>query len=234
MHRLQDCGRSVAARRRARGLTLGELLIVLVVVGILTGLAAPRFMRSQAASRLDGDAVKLAADVQWTRLLAAKSGMRSFLYLEGGARRWSLWLDRDRNMVFSATADSLVKRDSLSSGIRFGLGFAAPATISVLGSSVPASGFGAVSAAAVEHCREGVAYPASPAVAGTWAKGASNGLVVGCGGSTAVLGNGSLYLSASKYDDNAQAIVFNNVTTGVESFTVRRYKWTKGGAWTLQ
>jgi prepilin-type N-terminal cleavage/methylation domain-containing protein len=224
----------VASRRRARGLTLGELMVVLVVVGILTGLAAPRFLRSQTASRLDGDAAKLSNDVQWTRLLAAKSSMRSFLYLEGGARRWSLWLDKDRNMLFSAAADSLVKRDSLSNGVRFGLGFAAPATISVLGSSVPASGFGAVSAAAVEHCREGVAYPASPAVAGTWAKGASNGLVVGCGGSTALLGNGTLYLSASNYDDKAYAIVFNTVTAGVESFAVRRYKWTKGGTWILQ
>lgn len=223
----------MASRRRDSGLTLGELLVVLVVVGILSGLAVPRFLRSQTASRLDGDAAKLTADVQWTRLLAAKSGMRSFLYLEGDTRRWSLWLDRDRNLVYSA-ADSLVKRDSLSSGIRFGLGFAAPATISVLGASVPASGFGAVSAAAVEYCLEGNAYPASPAGTGTWAKGASNGLVVGCGGSTAVLGNGSLYLSASKYDDNAYAIVFNNVTAGVESFTVRRYKWMKGGTWTLQ
>jgi len=234
MHRFQDVRRSETRRLNTTGVTLGELVVVLVVIGILTGLAIPRFLRSQTASRLDGDASKLTSDVQWTRLLAAKSGMRSFLYLEGATGRWSLWLDKDRSSTFSSVSDSLIKRDSLSAGIRFGFTFTPPATISVLGSSAPATGFGAVSSAAVEDCVEGVAFPATPAVAGTWAKGTPDGLVVGCGGSTADIGNGVLYLSASKYRDYAYAIVFNHVTTGFESFAVRRYKWSSGSTWNLQ
>ena len=234
MHRPQGVNKHAVPGRQNRGLTLGELVIVLVVAGILVAMAAPRFLRSQMASRLDGDAAKLSSDIQWTRLLAAKSGKRAFLFLEGSARRWSLWLDKDGNQTFSSTSDSLIKRDSLSVGIRFGFGFAPPATIPVLGSSAPASGFGAVSAAAVDYCLDGVAFPAATAAVGTWAKGTTDGLVVGCGGSTATLGNGVVYLTASKYDDRAYAIVFNTVTAGVEAFAVRRYKWMKGDAWTLQ
>jgi hypothetical protein len=215
-------------------MTLGEILVVLVIVGILVGLAVPRFGRSQAESRLDGVASTLSADVQWTRLIATKSGKRSFLFLEGNARRWSLWLDKDTSLTFDPAKDSLIKRDSLPVTIRFGFGFTAPAPLAVMGSSVPASGFGSVQAGMVEDCLSGEPYPAAAPGASTWAHGGSDGLVVGCGGSVADIGNGVLYLSSTKSDNKAYAIVVNHVTSGAESFTVRRYKWTKGGAWILQ
>lgn len=154
--------------------------------------------------------------------------------MDGAARSWRLWLDKDGDLSFDPSKDSLVSRDSLSAGIRFGLGFPPPSTISVLGSTVPPSGFGAVSTGAIEDCVQGTAFPASPLVTGTWASGAANGLVVGCGGTTADIGNGVLYLSTADYDDKAYAIVFNHVTVGVEAFAVRRYKWTRGGTWVLQ
>lgn len=221
-------------RQHARGITLVEVLVVLVIVGILVGLAVPRFGRSQAEARLDGAASKLTADVQWTRLLATKSGKRSFLFLEGNARRWSLWLDKDANLAFDATQDSLIKRDELPITIRFGFGFAAPTPSAVMGTAVPASGFGSVQSGSVEDCLSGVVYPAASPGTSTWASGSTDGLIVGCGGSVADIGNGVLYLTTTKSDNKAYAIVFNHVTSGSEAFTVRRYKWTKGGTWILQ
>lgn len=223
-----------APPRPDQGFTLVEMLVVIGVVGILVLMAAPSFNRSQSESRLDGVAGRLTSDIQMTRMLATKSGFYSFLLLDGGGNRWSIWLDKDRSNALDTTKDSLVRRDALETTVRFGFGFTAPSTIPVLGSSVPASGFGAVSSDLVEDCVSGVVYPANPAGAATWAKNSVDGLIVGCGGSTADIGNGVLYLTTTRSENKAYALVFNHVTVGSESFSVRRYKWTKGGAWTLQ
>jgi len=223
-----------APPRPDQGFTLVEMLVVLAVVGILVALAAPGFTRSQGESRLDGDAGKLTSDIQMTRLLATKSGRYSFLLLDGNGKRWSIWLDDDSSMSLDTTKDSLVRRDALGVSVRFGFGFTVPSPIAVLGTTVPASGFGSVKSGSVEDCVSGTAYPAATLGTSTWAKNSTDGLIVGCGGSTADIGNGVLYLTTTKSDNKAYALVFNHVTTGSEAFSVRRYKWAKGGTWTLQ
>ena len=231
---MRSSSEPMASPRRHRGITLAEVLVVLVIVGILVGLAAPSFSRSQGESRLDGDAAKLSTDVQWTRLLATKSGNRAFLLLSGSGRNWSVWIDRDSSLSLDTTKDSVVKRDALGVSVRYGFGFGVPSPIAVLGSSVPSSGFGSVQAGNVEDCVSGSAYPASTPGVATWAYGAADGLIVACGGSTADIGNGALYLTSTRSNNKAYAIVFNHVTGGSESFAVRRYKWTQGGTWLLQ
>lgn len=220
--------------RLSLGITLAELLVVLVVVGILVGIAAPSFTKSQGESRLDGDASKLSVDVQLTRLLATKSGQRAFMLLSGSNRNWSIWLDRDADLLLDTTKDSVVKRDALGVSVRFGFGFAVPSAIAVLGTTVPSTGFGSVQSGNVEDCVDGSTYPASPLGTSTWAKGGSDGLIVACGGSTADIGNGALYLTTTRSTNKAYAVVFNHVTSGSESFAVRRYKWMQGGTWLLQ
>ncbi len=223
----------ISSQRTCQGMTLGEVLVVLVIVGILARLAIPSFLRSQGESRLDGDASKLAEDIQWTRLLATKSGKRSFLFLQGATRKWSIWLDKDSSLTFDSAKDSLIKRDSLGVSVQFGFGFTAPTVSAPLGTAVPSSGFGSVQSGNVDDCLPGSTYPASTLGTSTWASGSSDGLIVGCGGSIADLRNGVLYLTSTRSTSKGFAITFNSVTSGYESFSVRKYKWA-GGTWSLQ
>lgn len=78
-------------RRRARGLTLLELVVVLAIVGVLTTLALPSFGSMLARHRLKAAAEHLAADLGELRLLAAQRGRPLQLNLQPGPQWcWAL------------------------------------------------------------------------------------------------------------------------------------------------
>ncbi|HOX52099.1 MAG TPA: hypothetical protein PKY05_11460 [Fibrobacteria bacterium] len=212
-------------------MTLGEVMVVVLIVGILAGLAAPSFRRSIAESRLDGDCARLTGQVQWFRMLATKTGRRAFLEMDGAGRNWTVWLDSDSSLTLDKTKDSLVSRDSLGKTVRYGFAFAPPSPLAVMGASIPTDGFGQVSSDNhAEDCLAGEAHPSNTGGIATWANGTAAGRIQACGGATADLSQGVVYLSTTVSDAKACAIVFNHVTPGQESFAVRRFRWI-GGEW---
>lgn len=214
-----------------RGLTLAELVVVLVLVGILTGLAVPSFRKSMAESKLDGDGGRLYGQIQWMRLLATKSGKRAFMDINGTTRKWKIWIDKDSSLSLDTALDSLVSSDSLTSGIQFGFAFTPPSVPAVLGSSAPTTGFGTVSTTAgSEDCVEGQVLPATGSATAKWSQGAKDGRILACGGATGDLSQGTLYLTATVSNSKAVAIVYNHVTSGSESFLLRKMRWM-GGTW---
>lgn len=60
--------------RDRSGVTLVELVLVLVVLAVLVGLAAPRMGGWVGVSRLEGTAAQLRSDVAYARSLAVRSG----------------------------------------------------------------------------------------------------------------------------------------------------------------
>ncbi|MEQ8847517.1 GspH/FimT family pseudopilin [Botrimarina sp.] len=68
-----DWGRSLARLRRA-GFTLIELTIVVLMLGILAGVAAPRYRAALDATQLDTAARRLAASLRHTRSLSISRG----------------------------------------------------------------------------------------------------------------------------------------------------------------
>ena len=72
--------------RGTEGFSLVEMLTVLVLVGIVSGLAAPSLsgyvQRHKARRALD----QIAADVALARISAVRSGQRSFLTFSGASR----------------------------------------------------------------------------------------------------------------------------------------------------
>jgi prepilin-type N-terminal cleavage/methylation domain-containing protein len=66
-------------------MTLHELVIVLVIIGIVAALAGPRLEGMTAVIRTRGAANRLAGDLAYTRHLAVRSGQRARLLVEPAA-----------------------------------------------------------------------------------------------------------------------------------------------------
>jgi type IV fimbrial biogenesis protein FimT len=64
------------------GFTLIEILTVLVLLGILAGLAAPSLHRTTTQARMRGTLDRLVADLYYARMLAVNSGDRVDVVLE--------------------------------------------------------------------------------------------------------------------------------------------------------
>ena len=73
-------------RRRARGLTLLELLVTLAIVAVMMTLALPSFGSILARHRLKAAAEQLSADLGELRLMAAQRGQPLHLNLQPGAQ----------------------------------------------------------------------------------------------------------------------------------------------------
>ncbi len=73
-------------RRRARGLTLLELMVALAIVAVLLTLALPSFGSIVARHRLKATAEQLSADLAELRLLAAQRGQALHLDVQPGAQ----------------------------------------------------------------------------------------------------------------------------------------------------
>lgn len=72
--------------RRARGLTLLELLVTLAIVAVTLTLALPSFGGILARHRLKAAAEQLSADLGELRLMAAQRGQALHLHLQPGAQ----------------------------------------------------------------------------------------------------------------------------------------------------
>jgi len=72
--------------RRARGLTLLELLVTLAIVAVMMTLALPSFGSIVARHRLKAAAEQLAADLGELRLLSAQRGQALHLDLQAGTQ----------------------------------------------------------------------------------------------------------------------------------------------------
>jgi type II secretory pathway pseudopilin PulG len=222
---------------------LVEILVVLVIVGILSALAIPKFFTSMGESQLDADANRLMLDLQWAKTEAPKestgpnrTGARLYVILDTARRSWTIYRDNGNNTFDGAPTDTVIRIDSLAKTTRFGFlsAFPVPAATGLplgTGVSVAANGFGA-SDPGNDDCVDGQAFPAS--TANSWQYVATGGgKIVACGGTIGAMSGGAIYLTSSRSNARAYAIVYNKLTPDLSSYALRKYLWTSAG-WTKQ
>jgi type IV fimbrial biogenesis protein FimT len=77
--------RQVRTHTASDGFSMVEILIVLVIMSILTGLAVPSLAGVLRESRARGVTAQLAADIAHARMLAVRSGRGASLHFTGSA-----------------------------------------------------------------------------------------------------------------------------------------------------
>jgi prepilin-type N-terminal cleavage/methylation domain-containing protein len=97
------------------GFTLPEMLAVVAVIGIMTAIVAPRMTLWAAIIRTRGATNRIAADLAYTRQVAARTGSRARLVLERSADCPAPpgWTAGHRYRVIRAGRDSIVAQRDL-------------------------------------------------------------------------------------------------------------------------
>lgn len=197
-----------------------EILTVIAIIGIVAGMAVPRFMKFIHVSRMESAAQILGKDMEWVKLAATRSGSKHYIrfFTSSDSSSYEVWKEASDPVDnrFNQGEDSLLKRVTLETPVRIGgteSGIPA-APIAPMG-LMPANGMG--TGYADETCRD------DGVVAG---QGSWNRVVAFCGGSTAQAEAGALYLSLRNYPEYAEAIVYDGRT----SFRLMHYGW-RGGTW---
>lgn len=103
---------NIATRRQAAsGFTLIELMVTVTIAAILLAVAAPSFMAFQRNSELTSATNSLLAGISAAKGEAMKRGLSAVIVPASNGdwgTGWKIFVDRDRNQTFSASADTLV------------------------------------------------------------------------------------------------------------------------------
>ena len=102
-------------RRFARGFTLFELVLVLLIVSIVAALAAPSFRGFLTGRKSVNAAAQIVALGQYARAQAASSGAVLRLNVDAGAKAY--WLSARKDAVFEALGTEFGRRFTLPDGL---------------------------------------------------------------------------------------------------------------------
>jgi prepilin-type N-terminal cleavage/methylation domain-containing protein len=234
----KSSARSQIGQVSSKGFTIIELMVVLVIIGILSGLAIPKFLRANAEAVLEGEAQRLLLSFRLAKQAANKTGFRHFMRITPASGKIEVWRAKTAtDSAFNTTNDTLIFKDSLDPRVRFGFASSNPKPANAPDefdfSGKPASttdGLGTSNINANENCLDGQAYPATGGKATEgWATSAGatgDYLVSFCGGAIADMSIGIAYLSTARSNYKYYALGYTS-----NSIQVRLWAWNGSNAW---
>jgi len=207
-------------------------MVVVVIIGILSALAVPKFIAITGENQLDGDANALFQDIQWARTAAIKTGFPQWLELTTttvGSQTflsWQVWqMTKDATGNYSKIATTHKGKAGVS--VKIGK----PTAISdPTNSAVPLVGnLSAYSAGYRDPTSSYSLKCAQPAGDGTttvstaekWSDG-----ITACGTATGDMEAGAIFLSSTRSNARAYAIAFDRT----KSLAPKLYRYM-GGSW---
>lgn len=200
-----------------------EVLVVVVVIGLLSAIAVPRFLSSQGARDLEATGTTFQQDLEWARLQTVSTQKRHYVVLDSAGRNWKIYRESGGDLACDVGTDQLLRTHALATAVQIGFGpnFATlpgelPATNGFAATTIPRSGLGA-GVATNDDCLDGAATGS-----GSWSS-----IVTACV-SRGVLDieTGVVYLSSTRTSALAFAIVYND--KGVSpSLQIQRWVWRR-------
>ena len=97
--------------QKTAGFTLIELMVVVALIAIVLGLAAPSFQKTIAQQKLSTAASELLVSVMTARSEAIKNNQQtavSPLVADNWAKGWQIYIDVNRNRTFESNTDTLI------------------------------------------------------------------------------------------------------------------------------
>jgi prepilin-type N-terminal cleavage/methylation domain-containing protein len=122
-----------------RGMTLMELITVLVIVGSMLAMVLPRFKISPRQTT-QAMAFQIAQDLELVRTRALSTRANTRICFQDGARGWGSFMDHDRDGIIAEndterTAAAAFGHRDLPQGVSYGRGSAPPAPNDAFGHS---------------------------------------------------------------------------------------------------
>lgn len=208
------------------GVTLLEVMVVIVIIGLLSAMAVPQFSKFFALQRLTSASNLVFTDIQLARTLAAKSSTRHYVVFSGGT--WKIFREKTGNLGFDGPAsETLIKYDTLPPFVQFGIATnfgTKPGTpagaASFTSSAIPSNGMS--KGVAGDNCVD-----AAASGTGTW-----DSVIVLCGGrGIPRMESGALYLTTANAPTRIESILYNSADTSgsyqIQRWTYESESWTK-------
>ena len=194
-----------------------EMMVVLVIIGLMSGLAVPRFLRADAEAKLEGDAQRTLLAFRMAKQAASKTNLRHWIVIDPPGTI-SIRRARDTSgLVYGVNIGNtrLVFSDTLHKKTIFGVVSALQSAAALPGFDPPltaASHSGLASSDSTwEDCKNGYDYTDSTKEQSIGWKGYSGPpyIITACGGPIADMTEGVAYLTSTGSDNKMYAIAYD-------------------------